>query len=105
MREDRGYFCLPEVDIMVPFTPGMAALVQAKVTPATAIAAMTTGRRFDGPAAARAGPVDQVAQESALVAAASGTVGPLAGKDRTTLGGIKETMFAGAAAALRAAAR
>ena len=105
MREDRGYLCLPEVDIMVPFSPGMAALIQAKVTPATAIAAMTTGRRFDGPAAVRAGLVDRVAAESALVAAATEAVGPLAGKDRATLGSIKETMFAGAAAALRATAR
>jgi enoyl-CoA hydratase/carnithine racemase len=104
MRSDRGYFCFPEVDIAIPFTPGMAALVQAKLTPAAATAAMTTGRRFDGPAAAEAGLVDRTAEESALVAAAVEAVRPLAGKDRDTLGSIKSTMFAGAAAALRAAA-
>ena len=27
MREDRGYFCFPEVDIRIPFTAGMAALI------------------------------------------------------------------------------
>jgi enoyl-CoA hydratase/carnithine racemase len=26
MRADRGYWCLPEADINIPFTPGMAAL-------------------------------------------------------------------------------
>lgn len=35
MRADRGYFCFPEVDIHIPFTPGMAALIQAKLTPET----------------------------------------------------------------------
>lgn len=27
MREDRGYLCLPEVDIHLPFSPGMAAAI------------------------------------------------------------------------------
>jgi enoyl-CoA hydratase/carnithine racemase len=33
MRVDRGYYCFPEVDINIPFTPGMAALIQAKLSP------------------------------------------------------------------------
>jgi enoyl-CoA hydratase/carnithine racemase len=103
MRSDRGYFCFPEVDITIPFTPGMAALVQAKLTPAAAIAAMTTGRRFDAPTAVGYGLVDRAADQAALVAAATEAVRPLAGKDRDTLGSIKSTMFAGAYAALRAA--
>ena len=43
MREDRGYYCLPEVDIRIPFTPGMDALLKARLTPPTAHEAMTTG--------------------------------------------------------------
>jgi Enoyl-CoA hydratase/isomerase len=57
-RADRGYYCFPEVDIRIPFIPGMAALVQAKPTPAAAVTAMTTGRRYGGPEALGAGLVD-----------------------------------------------
>src|SRR3954447_20528432 len=34
MRADRGFFCLPEADINIPFTPGMSALIQSRLTPA-----------------------------------------------------------------------
>ncbi|GEP33490.1 enoyl-CoA hydratase [Nocardioides szechwanensis] len=94
MRDDRGYFCFPEVDIHIPFTDGMAALIMAKLTPRTAVDSMTTGRRYAGPAALAAGIVDGVASLDALPAAAADLVRDLAGKDRGTLGAIKRTMFA-----------
>lgn len=103
MRADRGYFCFPEADINIPFTPGMAALIQGKLTPAAAIASMTTGRRFGGPAARELGLVDDIAGEAELLEHASGLVRELAGKDRGTLGAIKATMFATAVTALRQA--
>ena len=96
MRADRGYFCFPEVDINIPFTPGMAALIQAKLTPQAAVLAMTTGHRFTGPTALDAGLVDHTADEADLLATAITTVSPLAGKDPKTLGAIKATMFASA---------
>ncbi len=46
MRADRGWFCLPEVDINIPFTPGMSALITARLPRNTAHEAMTTGRRY-----------------------------------------------------------
>ena len=55
MRADRGYYCFPEVDIRIPFTPGMAALIQTKLTPGAAVTAMTTGRRYGGPGASGPG--------------------------------------------------
>lgn len=102
MRADRGFFCFPEVDIDVPFTPGMAALIQGKLTPAAAVEAMTTGRRFGGVQARDRGLVDQVADEGEVVRTAVELVRPLAGKHRDTLGMIKSTMFASVATALRA---
>ncbi|HEY3709419.1 MAG TPA: enoyl-CoA hydratase-related protein [Amycolatopsis sp.] len=101
MRADRGYFCFPEADINIPFTPGMAALLQGKLTPSAAIASMTTGRRFGGPQARELGLVDATADEATLVETATTVVRDLAGKDRGTLGAIKATMFAPALTALR----
>ena len=102
MRTDRGFFCLPEVDIRIPFTPGMAALIQAKLTPRAAVASMTTGRRFGGDDAERLGLVDAVAAEGAVTPAAVELLRPLDGKDPGTLGAIKHTMFGPAVDALTA---
>ena len=101
MRADRGFFCFPEVDIRLPFTPGMAALVQAKLTPATALMAMTTGRQYGGNEAPAAGLVDLAAPEAEVVTQAIDLVRPLAGKDPGTLGAIKATMYAAETAALQ----
>lgn len=100
MRADRGYFCFPEADIRIPFTPGMAALIQAKLTPKAAIAAMTTARRFGGTDALAYDIVDATADEGEVTAAALAMLAPLGGKDRGTLTAIKNTMFAPAIAAL-----
>nr|WP_042177907.1 enoyl-CoA hydratase-related protein [Kibdelosporangium sp. MJ126-NF4]CEL12843.1 Enoyl-CoA hydratase [Kibdelosporangium sp. MJ126-NF4]CTQ98529.1 Enoyl-CoA hydratase (EC 4.2.1.17) [Kibdelosporangium sp. MJ126-NF4] len=101
MRADRGYFCLPEVDINIPFTPGMAALIQAKLTPAAAVASMTTGRRFGGEDARALGIVDATADQAEVQAKAIDTVRPLVGKTPSVLQAIKDTMFGTAVTALR----
>ena len=94
MRTGRGFFCLPEVDINIPFTAGMSALIQSKLSPRTALDAMTTGERFDATAALDAGIVDSICTIKELADVAHRMVARLAGKDRGTLGAIKSTMFA-----------
>ncbi|BBX28611.1 MULTISPECIES: enoyl-CoA hydratase-related protein [Mycolicibacterium] len=101
MRDDRGFFCFPEVDIRIPFTPGMAALIQAKLTPQAAVASMTTGRRFGGVDAQAYGIVDATTGEGAVTSAATNLLRPLAGKDSGTLGAIKQGMFGTAVQALQ----
>ncbi len=103
MRADRGFFCLPEVDINIPFTPGMAALIQAKLTPATAHEAMTTGRRFGGTDAAAAGLVDTAVAEEEVLPTALARARGLAGKNPQTLRAIKAQMYVTQLATLRTA--
>lgn len=101
MRRDRGFFCLPEVDIGLSFAPGMSALIRARLTPATAHEAMTTGRRYGGEQALAAGIVDAVADADQLLAAAIGLARPLANKAKPVRAEIKETLYAETLTALR----
>lgn len=105
MRNDRGFFCFPEVDIGIPFTEGMASLIMSKLTPRTAVDAMATGRRFGGEEAEASGLVDASCSLEELPQTAASLVRDLAGKNRATLGAIKATMFASAVAALNAEQR
>ncbi|MBQ1444346.1 MAG: enoyl-CoA hydratase/isomerase family protein [Renibacterium sp.] len=101
MRADRGYFCFPEVDIKIPFTPGMTALIQAKLTPQAAVASMVTGQRISGADAVHWGIVDRAVSETELAAAGQELAASLLGKDQDTLGTIKSRLFESAAASLR----
>lgn len=101
VRTDRGFFCLPEVDINIPFTPGMSALIRAKLPIRTAREAMLTGRRYGGAEAVAAGIADEAAAEDQVVARAVERAAVLAGKNRMVVGAIKTEMYASALEALR----
>jgi enoyl-CoA hydratase/carnithine racemase len=105
MRADRGFVCLPEVDIGLPFTPGMTALLRARLPAATAHEAMTTGRRYGGEQALAAGLVDEAVPEDRVLGAAIERAAALAAKPRGTLGAIKRNLYAHAVAELEAAAQ
>lgn len=100
MRADRGYFCLPEVDLGMPFTPGMSALIQARLPQLVAHEAMVTGRRYGGEDAAAAGIVHQAVPEAEVVSAAVGLAAPLAAKDGATIAKIRTEMYAPVLSAL-----
>jgi len=94
MRADRGFWCLPEADINIPFTPGMSALIQSRLTPQTAHHAMVSARRFGGQEAAAAGIVDQAADEATLRTAALELAQAHASKAGDSLATIKTRMYA-----------
>jgi Delta3-Delta2-enoyl-CoA isomerase len=102
MRADRGFLCLPEVDMGVVFTPGMTELLTAVMTPAAAHRTMVLGARLPAPEAvalgivAEAVPLEELAERSVAIATALG------GRDRATVAGLKARIYADAVAALGA---
>ncbi|ACY98488.1 MULTISPECIES: enoyl-CoA hydratase/isomerase family protein [Thermomonospora] len=101
MRTDRGFFCLPEVDLGMNFTPGMSALIQARLPKVTAHEAMITGRRYTAQEALAAGIVSQAVPEEQVLPAALERAAGLAGKDGPTVAKIRTRMYAQVLEALR----
>ncbi|MGW1723320.1 enoyl-CoA hydratase-related protein [Streptomyces sp. NPDC002306] len=101
MRADRGFWCLPEADINIPFTPGMSALIQARLAPQTAHRAMLTAHRYGGSDAAAVGIVDEAVAEDAVLSTAVETAQAHLGRAGDTLGTIKARMYGPVLASLR----
>ena len=94
MRADRGFFCLPEVDIRIPFTPGMNSLIMSRMPTTAFHEAMVTGRRFGGDEAAAKHIVHRAVADDDVLPVAISLASDQAGKDRNTLRTIKERMYA-----------
>lgn len=103
MRSDRGYFCLPEADLGLPFTPAMSALITARLSPPVAHRAMVTGHRFTGAESLAAGIVTELAPEEEVLDRAVALAESLAGKPRHGIGAIKRGMYGDAIDALMTA--
>ncbi|PQP18750.1 enoyl-CoA hydratase-related protein [Rhodococcus opacus] len=100
MRADRGFYCLPEVSLNMPFTVGMSALLNTRLPKQTAVEAMTTGRRFGGSDALAAGIVDEIADGDGVLAAAVTRAAALTATRGANLAGIKRGIHHDALAAL-----
>jgi Delta3-Delta2-enoyl-CoA isomerase len=93
MREDRGFWCLPEVDLGLPLTTTMYAVLEAHLPRATLADAALTGRRFSGPEALAAGIADEVAPEGALLDRAVELAAAQAGKNRQVIAAHKRLLY------------
>lgn len=101
MRSDRGYWCLPEVDLGMPFTPGMNALIPARIPAMTAHEAMVTGRRYTADEAVAAGIASRALPEAEVVPAAVEVARSLAAKAGPGIATIRTTLHAPVLQALR----
>jgi enoyl-CoA hydratase/carnithine racemase len=97
MRSDRGYWCLPEVDLGLPFSDGMAAAVTARLPAEAAQDAMLTGRRYTAEEALALGIVTDTSDQPRLLDLAIDLAAPIAGKDRKVIGEHKRLIFGDAA--------
>ena len=97
MRSDRGYWCLPEVDISLPLDEGLTAAVSARL-PAEAVQdAMLTGRRYGAEDAMALGIVTDTVDDARVLDTAIALAEPIAGKDRRVIAEHKRLLFGDAA--------
>jgi enoyl-CoA hydratase/carnithine racemase len=94
MRADRGFFCLPEVDINVPLAPGMTALIQAKLDARVVVETILTGVRLGGPQCVERGIVDAAVAGPDVLPQAIERATALAAKDRGTYRALKRGLYA-----------
>jgi enoyl-CoA hydratase/carnithine racemase len=94
MRADRGWLCLPEVDLGLPFRPFMQALVTNRLPSRTAQEAMLSGRRYPAGDALTNTIVDAVATEPELLGAAVAEMQSWSGKQPTVLATLKTQLYA-----------
>lgn len=101
MRADRGFFCLPEIDLGLPFTWGMTGLLRARLSPGVAHEAMVTGRRYGGVEASEADIVDEAVTEEEVLERALAHAERLAPKAGDAMGAIKARLYVDVVAQLR----
>lgn len=93
MRADRGYFCMPEVDMKLLLHPGMTALLQARLPHQTAHEVIATGTRYGGGAALERRIVDEVAADADVLPRAVARAAALAAKADPAMGVLKRGMY------------
>lgn len=92
MRGDKGWFCFPEVDIKIPFTPTMHEIVDLLPNKGALRDLLLTGKRIGGTEAAQLGIVDGAYPEETLFERAMEIAGVMSQKDRSTYAAIKKGM-------------
>ncbi|MGH7803209.1 MAG: enoyl-CoA hydratase-related protein [Candidatus Binatia bacterium] len=94
MRADRGFFCLPEIDLGLPLAPGMVALIESRMAPATFRDSILMGLRIGGADAVARGFADDAVAAEAVLPRAIERAAALAGKSREAYGALKRSMYA-----------
>lgn len=100
MRSDRGYFCLPEVDLGLSFSQGFAALIAAKVSQPGLHRLAVLGERMNASDAVSLGVVDIEAPLDEVRDSALERARMLVSKSSPALGALRSDFYSDAIAAL-----
>lgn len=93
MRSDRGFFCLPEVDLGLPLGAGMATLIKTRLWGATLRDLVLTGVRVGGEEALDRGVVDHALPLEQVLPKAIEIAAALAAKNRAAYGALKQNLW------------
>lgn len=93
MRAERGYWCMPEIDMKAPLHPGMTAIIQARVPHQTAHELIVTGTRYTAEMALAKQIVDYAVPEAEVLPKAIELAGSLASKADPAMHLLKKGMY------------
>ncbi|MEM9465536.1 MAG: enoyl-CoA hydratase-related protein [Actinomycetota bacterium] len=93
MREDRGFWNLPEVHLAMNFPPGLMNVARSRIAAPELSRAVVVGHRYPGPEAAAVGIVDDALPLETLTDAAMARVAPLAVTAGDNLHTIKRQLY------------
>ena len=102
MREDRGWFCISEVDVGVPINPDVLAVAQLKLAPSVLRDAVLMGKRFGGTECVNLRIADAACSEDSLIPSAVELITALSTKEREIFAVLKATLYASYATTLGA---
>jgi len=94
MREDKGWFCISEVDVGVAIAPNIMEVAILKMAPNVLRDAVLTGKRYSGQACLELGLADAVCSEATLLDMALEIVKPIATKKRHIYKALKSSLYA-----------
>ncbi len=94
MQDNEGWFCLPSVDVQIPFSRTMTELITVKVPAPTAQSLVVSGDRMGGAACEGFGVVHDAVGADQVLPTAVALAARLADKDPSTLGTIKRRIYA-----------
>jgi enoyl-CoA hydratase/carnithine racemase len=102
MREDRGFWCMPEADLGLPLSAQLLSVLTAKLPARAVQQAVMTGRRYGGLEAAAAGIVQESAAADEVEPRAIAIAAGLAAKDGRTVAEHKRLLYGDVIAGLSA---